>query len=114
MAGVGIEFGSHTVNHAVLPEQSAAAIQFELAESKAALEAVVGRPVDMLAYPNGGCSRAVVRRARSVGYRIGCTTRSQRVSKSDDRLLLPRIEPVWDFADGNGAFSETMFQWRAR
>jgi peptidoglycan/xylan/chitin deacetylase (PgdA/CDA1 family) len=114
MAGSGIEFGSHTVNHAILTQLSPNALRAELAESKTALESIIGRAVDTLAYPNGDCSDVVVRCAQETGYRIGCTTRSARVASTDHPLRLPRVEPEWDFPSSDCPFDETMFQWRVR
>ncbi len=115
MADSGIDFGSHTINHAILPRLSSREMEFELRESKLTLEKILGSPIDQLAYPNGDWSDEVVRLARSCGYRVGCTTRSMRVSALDNHLLLPRVEPEWDFMDRTTAvFNEAMFEWRAR
>jgi peptidoglycan/xylan/chitin deacetylase (PgdA/CDA1 family) len=114
MAGAGIDFGSHTVHHAILTQLSSSVLRAELAESKAALESILGRPVDTLAYPNGDCSDQVLRYAAATGYSIGCTTRNARISNTDHPLRLPRIEPEWDCPHDEHLFDETMFQWRAR
>jgi peptidoglycan/xylan/chitin deacetylase (PgdA/CDA1 family) len=110
----GIDFGSHTVTHALLPDLEAATMLSELSESKSVLEGIIGEDVDMLAYPNGEHSDEVVRCARSVGYRIGCTTRNMRIAAHDDRLLLPRVEPEWDFAGHAATFNEDMFRWNTK
>jgi len=114
MTNAGIRFGSHTVSHPILPRESRAAMLSELTQSKSTLEGIVGEVVDTLAYPNGDWSGEVVRSARSVGYRIGCTTCNKRVSGRDDPLRLPRIEPEWDFAGDCSVFDACMFRWQAR
>lgn len=53
-AARGVEIGSHTVSHPILATQPAASQRRELAESKRVLEERLQRPVDVLAYPNGG------------------------------------------------------------
>lgn len=112
MARGGIDFGSHTVSHSILTECRPADVASELADSKAELERIVGSTVDMLAYPNGGFSNEILNTARDLGYRVGCTTRCERVGPNDKLLALPRIEPPWDHPDLT--FDEPMFRWRAR
>jgi peptidoglycan/xylan/chitin deacetylase (PgdA/CDA1 family) len=115
MAGQRMTFGSHTVNHVILTRQPIRVVNQELRESKATLETLLDADVDMLAYPNGDLSDAVVDCAKGLGYRIACATGARRVRPRDDAMRLPRIEPEWDFPDGAAAgFSDTTFQWRAR
>jgi len=91
-----IEFGSHTVNHVILPRSSEKVIISELVESKRRLEEITGQTIDMLSYPNGNVSDKVVQIAREIGYKIGCTTKRSPVGADADPLLLPRIEITWD------------------
>ena len=91
MAAAGIDFGSHTVTHCILSHCPRLGIERELAESKAALEGLLGGTIDMLAYPDGQYSREVVECARAVGYRVGVTTINRRTSERNDRLCLPRL-----------------------
>jgi peptidoglycan/xylan/chitin deacetylase (PgdA/CDA1 family) len=95
LAAAGIAFGSHTVTHRILPHYGRREIEWELSESKAVLEDLLRSPIDMLAYPDGQCSDSTLQCARAAGYRIGCTTRNRRLSTSDDRLCLPRLEFPW-------------------
>lgn len=72
----GIEFGSHTVSHPILSRVDEADLHAELAGSKRELEARLGVPVALLAYPVGGESAyddRVVRVARQCGYRLALT-----------------------------------------
>jgi len=93
MSRAGHEFGSHTVTHTILTAADGSTVQAELTESKATLQRILGRKMDMIAYPNGNWSGEVLRRARALGYRIGCTVSRRRVSQKDDLLTLPRVEP---------------------
>lgn len=92
MHAAGIEFGSHTVNHELLDACSPQRLDYELRESKAQIEAIIGEPVESIAYPDGTFTRLVVRRAQAAGYRIGCTTRALLVGPSESPLLLPRLD----------------------
>jgi peptidoglycan/xylan/chitin deacetylase (PgdA/CDA1 family) len=114
MSKNGIDFGSHTVNHFILPQQSSTVINQELSESKLRLEKILGKSIDMLAYPNGNVSEEVIQSAEKIGYRIGCTVRRGRVLRHDNYLTLPRIEPPWDDIDSRKEFNDIMFKWCAR
>jgi peptidoglycan/xylan/chitin deacetylase (PgdA/CDA1 family) len=72
-AGTGLDIGSHTVDHRWLPGLPPAAIETELRESKAALEALLAKPVTGLAYPMGGWTPAIARAAEAAGYRYAVT-----------------------------------------
>ena len=84
-----VRFGSHGVNHSILTDPETDVAQ-ELGESKAVLEERLGRPVDMLAYPNGDYDDTVVQYARRAGYRAAFTTRRGLVNGNDDRWKLNR------------------------
>lgn len=64
----GCRFGSHTVSHRPLVSLAARAARAELAESKAALERLLGVPVVDLAVPYGRYDPAIVAQARALGY----------------------------------------------
>ncbi len=104
MAQAGFTFGSHTVTHPILPCESHSTAEQELAESKASLENLLGYTIDMLAYPDGQDSPEIRACARSLGYRIGCTTRGRWLSSKDDRMRLPRLDLSCDFCDGRCEF----------
>lgn len=55
----GFEIGSHTVDHPDLTTLDPFAVAWELTESRATLEAIVGRPVVDFAYPGGKHNPAV-------------------------------------------------------
>jgi peptidoglycan/xylan/chitin deacetylase (PgdA/CDA1 family) len=66
-----VEFGSHTLRHPRLTAVDEALARKEIAESKAALEAKLGREVLGFAYPfgDGADAPAIRRLAREAGYR---------------------------------------------
>lgn len=63
-----VEIGSHTVSHPHLPGLSDEEIRRELIESKAEIEAEVGRACTELAYPYGEHDERVRTTARAAGY----------------------------------------------
>lgn len=65
-----VEIGSHTYSHDALPTVSDRdALRFEIVESKAAIERRVGKPVDILALPNGQGNEKIDDLARAAGYK---------------------------------------------
>ncbi len=71
--GSRVAVGSHTVSHADLATLADEDAMKELSESRTALEKIVERPVDLLAYPYGRYTRGTAELARRAGYRRACT-----------------------------------------
>jgi len=74
MSAAGIEFGSHSVDHPILSRVDDEGIRREFTESRARIEAVTGRAVQVVAYPVGGPDAfdgRVKAAAREAGYRLG-------------------------------------------
>jgi peptidoglycan/xylan/chitin deacetylase (PgdA/CDA1 family) len=69
LADHGWEVGSHTRTHPRLPELDDAALDDELAGSRADCEAGLGAPCETLAYPYGAVDERVVEAAGRSGYR---------------------------------------------
>jgi peptidoglycan/xylan/chitin deacetylase (PgdA/CDA1 family) len=89
LAAGGWEVGSHTRSHphlTVLPDEGLAA---ELRESRAAVEAGMGRPCPSVAYPYGDVDARVVGATRAAGYEYGASL--PRRLTSTDPLDYPRI-----------------------
>jgi peptidoglycan/xylan/chitin deacetylase (PgdA/CDA1 family) len=68
LADLGWEVGSHTRTHPRLPELDDAALERELAGSRADCEAGMGSSCDSLAYPYGAVDERVVGAAGQAGY----------------------------------------------
>jgi peptidoglycan/xylan/chitin deacetylase (PgdA/CDA1 family) len=68
LAAAGWEVGSHTVSHPMLTRVGDEALAGELGESRAAVEAALGRPCRSLAYPYGDFDARVAEGARAAGY----------------------------------------------
>lgn len=74
MSAAGIEFGSHSVDHPVLSRVDDEGLRREFTESRARIEEVTGRAVQVVAYPVGGPDAfdgRVKAAAREAGYRLG-------------------------------------------
>jgi peptidoglycan/xylan/chitin deacetylase (PgdA/CDA1 family) len=73
LADAGWEIGSHTCSHPHLTEISDEHVANELTESRAALEAELGRRCRSLAYPFGAVDPRVAAAAEAVGYEAAAT-----------------------------------------
>jgi peptidoglycan/xylan/chitin deacetylase (PgdA/CDA1 family) len=82
MAGVGFDFGSHTVNHPDLTKIPKKFVEYELKRSKEVLEDKLARKVDFLSYPFGRYNRYVQEKAEKLGYKGAYTLCSN--SKQND------------------------------
>ena len=91
MSRGGMEFGSHTIDHHLLNEQTAQRITEELVGSKAALEQHVGRPVVALAYPGGGHNPLAVSLVPKAGYGAAVGVKAGVEQARSDLFLLQRI-----------------------
>jgi peptidoglycan/xylan/chitin deacetylase (PgdA/CDA1 family) len=101
----GMGIGSHTDSHRVLLTLPPAALAGELADSRAALEELLGEPVTTIAYPVGRAISQVVPVRQAVaaaGYELGFTTRPgvNRLSAADDPLDLLRLSVDRGLPDG--------------
>ncbi len=91
MAANGVTIGSHTVQHFYLPELGLEAVHRELVESKAGLEAGLGRAVKYLAYPIGGFSDDIKQIVQAAGYKAAFTTNRGYDRLNHDLYQLRRI-----------------------
>jgi peptidoglycan/xylan/chitin deacetylase (PgdA/CDA1 family) len=96
-AGMGI--GAHTVNHPILATLPAAMAHAEIADGKLALEAMIGEPVRLFAYPNGkpGADYRAehVAMTRELGFEGAVSTSWGASGNQADLFQLPRFSP-WD------------------
>jgi peptidoglycan/xylan/chitin deacetylase (PgdA/CDA1 family) len=86
-----IEIGAHSVTHAALSTLAPDAQRTEIGQSKAQLEALVGRPVVSFAYPFGDQGSDTAALVREAGFRSSCTTDAGAVRARTDPFQLPRI-----------------------
>ena len=95
----GICVGGHTVTHPILLRTPADAAREEIRKGRADLEARLGAPVRLFAYPNGKAGRDFgpehVRMVREAGFHAAFTTDWGAASQLTPRFELPRFTP-WD------------------
>jgi peptidoglycan/xylan/chitin deacetylase (PgdA/CDA1 family) len=75
-----------------LSSQAAATKQEEVRENKAALDALLGRPVEFFAYPYGEADSETACVVRDAGFHGAVTVEPGRIAQGVNRLLLPRFE----------------------
>jgi len=91
-----VTVGAHTITHCNLAKQTEQTASYELAESRARLEAALQRPVLHLAYPYGDRDAASAREfalARTAGYKTAVTGRPGMLfaENADHLTALPRV-----------------------
>ncbi|GAB3370239.1 polysaccharide deacetylase family protein [Massilia agri] len=95
----GIEIGAHTVSHPILTSLDDESARHEIVAGKEQLEAVLGKPVRLFAYPNGKAGKDFdarhVAMARDAGFMAAFTTLPGAIRRGDDRFALSRSRP-WD------------------
>ncbi len=69
MAIAGIEFGSHTVSHAMLTQVSETRMEREIADSRIQIGDEIGRPCEVFSYPNGEMNDRIRNAVVRAGYR---------------------------------------------
>jgi peptidoglycan/xylan/chitin deacetylase (PgdA/CDA1 family) len=111
VAAAGVDVQSHTRTHADLPSITDAALEQELAGSRAALGDLLGREVGYLAYPFGHYDARVRAAAREAGYRAAFTFRNGRVVPGLDPYLLPRVPMRTDAGRFRLAYSLARPTW---
>jgi len=88
----GFRVESHGVSHADLRTVSATVAAQELSASRRGLEAVLGRPVDLFAYPYGHDDATTQQLAAEAGYRAAFATRWGLNTPATPRFGLRRIQ----------------------
>lgn len=82
----GNDIGNHSWDHPCLDRCAEAEQQRQIALAHERLSALVGRPLDVFAWPNGDPSPAALAALRSLGYRL--------VAECDHRLIARRADPM--------------------
>ena len=91
MQECGMEIGSHTASHMRLIESDDARLTQELADSKAALQDMLGHAVNSFAYPYGAWDARCVAAVKQAGYAAACTTRIGRALRDNHPYTLRRL-----------------------
>lgn len=97
LVSAGMEIGAHTVNHPILGDLDDSAARREIEQSRDAIAAIAGSPVEVFAYPNGKPGTDYTRRdvdiVRSAGFRAAVSTALGAAAPGADPLQLPRLAP---------------------
>ncbi|WP_375583754.1 polysaccharide deacetylase family protein [Cyclobacterium xiamenense] len=88
-----VSFQSHTVSHPILSRCEDEESEWEISESKRALEKKLKRPINAIAYPNGSYTKREVVFARDAGYACALTVKPGYNSTHSDPFLLRRLDP---------------------
>lgn len=91
LAGQGVTFGGHGVEHHLLTLVSGDVVRSEAEGSMAVVSRTFGQPPLAFSYPNGYVNAGVVDVVKAAGYRLGFITRRGRVTCDDDPLLIKRL-----------------------
>lgn len=84
--GSSVSVGSHTADHAFLPDLPPAYAQAQLVDSKKELERIVGHPVTLFSYPAGGMTPALEALVKESGYQ-GAVTTNYKAARHDPYAL---------------------------
>jgi peptidoglycan/xylan/chitin deacetylase (PgdA/CDA1 family) len=102
----GMTIGGHTATHPILASTDEAVARREILEGKERLEAILGEPVRLFAYPNGRPGQDYraehVRMVRECGFRGAVSTSWGAANPGSDPFQLPRFLP-WDRSPGRFA-----------
>ncbi|MFC5477627.1 polysaccharide deacetylase family protein [Massilia suwonensis] len=94
-----VEIGAHTISHPILTSLDDDSARVEIVSGKRQLEALVGKPVRLFAYPNGKVGQDYdarhVEMVRQAGFFAAFTTAVGAITGDQDRFQLPRSRP-WD------------------
>jgi peptidoglycan/xylan/chitin deacetylase (PgdA/CDA1 family) len=103
----GFEIGCHSMTHAYLSDLCAKDLQYEMVDSKKALEQITGRSVEHFSCPGGRWSSRVAKVARKAGYQSLATSRMAENTSGTDPFALGRVVVM-------RATDETSFQLLCR
>jgi peptidoglycan/xylan/chitin deacetylase (PgdA/CDA1 family) len=91
MARAGVDFGSHTRTHPLLPYESANQAAAELGESKQDLQKHAPGGAGGFAYPNGAWNQWVRSEVQNAGYACAVTTQPGWLRLGSDLYSIPRV-----------------------
>ena len=111
MSGELIEFGSHGCSHQIAVRLKPEKWEQELRDSRKLMTEKIGRPIDLLAYPNGNFNKVVARLAETAGYKGAVTTAYIPDDNSINRLYALRRIGIHEgmSTDAGGRFSPSLF-----
>ncbi|MBI3732480.1 MAG: polysaccharide deacetylase family protein [Chloroflexi bacterium] len=87
----GMDIESHSVTHPSLKGKTADFIRREAGQSKRALEAALGAPVQFFCYPAGAYDKTTIQVLQELGYLSATTTQAGAWQKPDEPYQWPRV-----------------------
>lgn len=118
MAGQGMAIESHGMHHRFLDELPPDEVVAELAASRDALAAALGRPARVYAPAGGRMPPGLADTARAQGYAILCTSVADAWSRvAGDRLAVPRYAVLAGTTDAQlrrWVAGDALERWRQR
>jgi peptidoglycan/xylan/chitin deacetylase (PgdA/CDA1 family) len=109
----GIEIGAHTVTHVDLARSSTPWMTYQVVQSKAWLEKVLGHAVPDMAYPSGKYDARTIAAVQKAGYYSAVTTQESLLHSQADRYVWGRVrvsagESMGDFVKNLGPAMPTV------
>jgi peptidoglycan/xylan/chitin deacetylase (PgdA/CDA1 family) len=99
LAAAGMGIGAHTLSHPILARIPLEEARREIEQGRERLEAITGRKVSLIAYPNGVPDRDYRREhvglVRGLGFAAAFSTARGAAGRGDSPFELPRFTP-WD------------------
>jgi peptidoglycan/xylan/chitin deacetylase (PgdA/CDA1 family) len=86
-----VDFGAHTVTHPVLAERPLYEQRMEIEQSKAELEAILGRAISAFSYPHGAVSAETRQLVQQAGYDYACSSTPDVARSANHPFCLPRF-----------------------
>lgn len=93
LAAAGMSVGFHTLRHRILPPLPPDELEADLVEGRQDLEAIVGRRIELFAYPHGKADPRTAAAVRRADYVAAFTGRPSPITRGADPYLLGRWEP---------------------
>jgi peptidoglycan/xylan/chitin deacetylase (PgdA/CDA1 family) len=113
LARDGHEIGSHSMTHTLLPQCDAAAVRFEVVDSRARIEAELGATIESFCYPNGDFDDRAVAALDAAGYARAVTTRWGTNASGAPRFALDRCDmDAFRLRDASGRLSGALLRLR--
>lgn len=103
-----VVLGSHTRNHPMLPWLPVERQKEEIISGKRDLEALLGRPVDGFAYPNGHATEDARQIVREAGFSYACVSLHDVVRPGSDLYSLTRF---WQKDVDGDRFLQGLTSW---
>ena len=113
LAVEGHEIGSHSMTHCLMPECNDRELAYEVAESRHALQARLGLPIETFCYPNGNADTRSAQAVAQAGYSRAVTTTWGNNGQQADKFQLRRYDMTAKrVQDSQGEFVPAILAFR--